>query len=66
MENSTLRTVQELSLGPHQEHDVLVLLEGEWTEDTVVSQHPDFAELNIEVVGGIADEGDHMSDMQKA
>ena len=60
MENSTLRTVQELSLGPDQEHDVLVLLEGEWTEDTVVSQHPDFAELNIKVVGEIADGGDHM------
>ena len=60
MENSTYCLGRALSLEPDQEEDILILLEGEWREDTVVSRHPDFDEPNIKVVGEVADGGDHM------
>ena len=60
MENSTYCLGTALSLEPGQEEDILVLLEGEWREDTVVSRHPDFDEPNIKVVGEVAEGGDHM------
>ena len=60
MENSTYCLGRALSLEPDQEEDILVPLEGEWREDTVVSRHPDFDEPNIKVVGEVADGGDHM------
>ena len=33
MENNTICLRTDFSLGPHQEEDVRVLLEGEWKED---------------------------------
>ena len=60
MENSTYCLGRALSLEPDQEEDILILLEGEWREDTVVSRHPDFDEPNIKVVGEVADGRDHM------
>ena len=51
---------KDLSLDPDQEEDILVVLEGQWMEDTVVSRHPGFDESNIKVVGELADGGDHM------
>ena len=60
MENTTVCLGADLSLGPHQEQDILVSLEGEWLEDTLVSRHPGFDEPNIKLVGEIADGGDHM------
>ena len=61
MENDTICLVgTDFSLGPHQEQDILVSLEGEWKEDTVVSRHPGFDEPNIKVVGEVADGGDYM------
>ena len=60
MENSTYCPGKDLCLAPDQEQDILISLEGEWTEDTVVSRHPGFDEPNIKVVGEVADGGDHM------
>ena len=60
MENSAYCLGTALSLEPDQEEDILILLEGEWREDTVVFRHPDFDEPNIKVVGEVADGGDHM------
>ena len=60
MENTTFCLGTDLSLGPHQEQNIMVSLEGEWLEDTLVSRHPGFDEPNIKLVGEIADGGDHM------
>ena len=60
MENQTICLRTDFSLGPHQEEDVLVFLEGEWREDTLVSQHPSFDQPNIKVVGEVGEGGDHM------
>ena len=60
MENNTICLRTDFSLGPHQEEDVRVLLEGEWKEDTVVSLHPGFDQPNIKVVGEVGEGGDHM------
>ena len=47
MENNTICLGTDFSLGPHQEEDIRVLLEGEWREDTVVSLHPGFDQPNV-------------------
>ena len=61
MENSTVCLGTDFSLGPHQEQDIMVSLDGGWTEeDTVVSCHPGFDEPNIKVIGEVAEGGDHM------
>ena len=60
MENFTVCLGSDFSLGPHQEEDIRVLLDGEWREDTVVSIHPDFNQPNIKVVGEVGEGGDHM------
>ena len=60
MENNIICLGIDLSLGPHQEEDIRVFLEGEWSEDTVVSLHPSFDQPNIKVVGEVGEGGDHM------
>ena len=60
MENNTICLGTDFSLGPHQEEDIRVLLEGEWREDTVVSLHPGFDQPNVQVVGEVGEGGDHM------
>ena len=60
MENNTICLGIDISLGAHQEEDVRLFLEGEWSEDTVVSRHPGFDDPNIKVVGEIGEGGDHM------
>ena len=60
MENFTVCLGSDFSLGPYQEEDIRLLLEGDWREDTVVSIHPDFNQPNIKVVGEVGEGGDHM------
>ena len=49
-----------LHLGPHEEKDVLFCFEKKCSEDSMVSRHPCFTDLEIKVVGEVGDGGDHM------
>ena len=60
MENNIICLGTDFSLGPHQEEEIRVFLEGEWSEETVVSLHPSFDQPNIKVVGEVGEGGDHM------
>ena len=47
-------------LGPHEEKDVLFCFDKKCSEDSMVSRHPCFTDLEIKVVGEVGDGGDHM------
>ena len=49
-----------LHLCPHEEKDVLFYFDKKWSEDSMVSRHPCFTDLEIRVVGEVGDGGDHM------
>ena len=51
MEDNTYCLGTDLLLGPGQQKDIMVVLDKKWGEDTLVSQHPDFDEPEVEVVG---------------
>ena len=55
-----------LHLGPHEEKDVLFCFDKKCSEDSMVSRHPCFTDLEIKVVGEVGDEHDrHHGHYQK-
>ena len=60
MEDLTYCLGTDLLLGPGQQKDIMVVLDKKWGEDTLVSQHSDFDEPEVEVVGEVGEEGEHM------
>ena len=60
MEDNTYCLGTDLLLGPGQQKDIMVVLDKKWGEDTLVSQHQDFDEPEVEVVGEVGEGGEHM------
>ena len=60
MEFNTYCLDSDLLLGPGQQNEIMVVLDKKWGEDTLVSQHPDFDEHDVAVVGEVGEGGEHM------
>ena len=60
MEENTYCLDSDLLLGPGQQNEIMVVLDKKWGEDTLVSRHHHFDEPEVEVVGEVGEDGEHM------